>query len=413
MGLLQFFSGKNPEDYEKEGDAYFDIDEFGEAKLKYENALGKLMKKRPDDTKSANHLRVKIIRSRESLALAHKKRGQYLMEMEHYDDAEDILLLALELTENDTLQSEIEELLKEIKGLKKEELLAEPPESAHEESAAEEPLYHEGGDEYFTALMSALPEEIRHAYLSYGETFKDGYVALNQGEYEQALALLSSALEETGGGHIPYEIGTACLNMGKPEEARSAAEEYVRDNPGLFRGYHLLCESLWEMESFDEAHGVISSSQSELRDTLPMKLLEGETLSRTGQHEQAESFYNNCRTTHGWDETIARAQALTCEALGKTAKANDLYGEIMNDCRQYRVRLDPFIKLRYAETAVELGNLSSAILELYLSLSEEIPEERAHFFRRISDIYAAQGHEQESMRYLAFAERLAIRGKEQ
>jgi len=413
MGLLQFFSGKNPEDYEKEGDAYFDIDEFGEAKLKYENALNKLTKSRPDDTKSANGLRVKIIRSRESLALAHKKRGQDLMEMEHYDDAEDILLLALELTENDTLKSEIEERLREIKGLKREAMLEEPPESVIEENVAEVSFYHEEGDEYFTALVSALPEEIRHAYLSYGDTFKEGYVALNQGEYERALALLSSALEETGGHHISYEIGTACLNMGKPEEARHVMEEYVRDNPGHFRGYHLLCETLWEMGTFDEAREIIHSSPPELRDTLPMKLLEGETLSRAGQHEQAESFYNDCRETHGWDETITRAQALTCEALGKTAKANDLYGEIMNDCRQCRVRLDPFIKLRYAETAVELGNLSSAILELYLSLAEEIPEERAHFFRRISDIYAAQGHEQESMRYLTFAERPAIRGKEQ
>lgn len=406
MGLLQLFAGKNPEDYEKEGDGYFDIGEFGEAKLQYENALSKLMKKRPDDRSSTNRLRVKIIRSRESLALAHTKRGRDLMELGHHDDAKDILLLALELTENDTLQSEIEELLKEIKGLKKEEMLAEPPEIEHEEIITEVPHYSEGGDEYFTALMSTLPKEIRRAYSSYGDTFKEGYAALNQGEYEQALALLSSALEETGGDHIPYEIGTALLNMGKPEDARGVAEEYVIDNPGLFRGYHLLCEALWEMEAFDEAHRLIGSCPPELRDTLPMKLLEGETLSRAGKYEEAESFYDDCRETHEWDENIVRAQALISEALGKTAKANDLYGEIMNDCRQCRIRIDPFIKLRYAETAVEQGNLSSAILELYLSLAEEIPEERAHFFRRISDIYAAQGHESESLRYLAFAERL-------
>lgn len=406
MGLLKLFSGKNPENYEKDGDAYFDINEFGEAKLQYENALSKLAKKRPDDTESANRLRVKIVRSRESLALTHKKRGQDLMELDHYDDAEDILVLALELTGNDRLKEEIEEQLRKIKNLKKEEMLEEPPEIAIDEDTVETPLYHEEGEEYCTALVSALPEEIRRAYLSYGDTFKEGYLALNQGEYEEALALLSSALEETGGNHISYEIGTALLNMGKPDEARRVAEEYVRDNPGLFRGYHLLCEILWETEAFDKAHNLIHSSPPELRDTLPMKLLEGEALCRSGQYEQAESFYNDCRTIHGWDENIVRAQALTCEALGKTAQANDFYGEIMNDCQRCRVRLDSFIKLRYAETAFELKNLSSAILELYLSLAEEIPEERAHFFCRISDIYAAQGHERESLRYLAFAERL-------
>jgi len=406
MGLLQFFSGKNPEDYEKEGDAYFDCDEYGEAKLQYENALNKLMKKQPDDSESTNRLREKIVRSRESLAVAHTKRGKDLMELEQYEDAEDILLLAQELTEKITLKEEIDELLKEIKNLKKAEMLEESPEIAMEASTEEAPLYHEGGEEYFTALMSTLPEEIRNAYISYGNSFQEGFLALNQGEYERALALLSSALEETGGTHISYEIGTACLNMGKPEEARRVAEEYVRDNPGLFRGYHLVCESLWEIEAFDEAHRVIGSCPSDLRETLPMKLLKGETLSRAGQHEEAESFYDDCRKTHEWDESIVRAQALTCEALGKTSKANDLYGEIMNDCQRCRVRLDPFIKLRYAETAVELGNLSSSILELYLSLVEEMPDGRAHFFHRISDVYAAQGDERESLRYLAFAEGL-------
>jgi len=328
------------------------------------------------------------------------------MGLRHYDDAEDILLLALELTEQDTLRKEIEELLKEIKNRKKEELLEEITDDGNEEDNTEKPLYVESDDEYFTALVNTLPEEIRHAYLGYGETFKKGYVALNHGEYEEALALLSSALEETGGNHISYEIGTACLNMGRASEARGIAEAYMRDNPGLSRGYHLLCEVLWDMEAFDEAREVIRSGPSDLRNTVPMKLLEGETLSRAGHYEEAESFYNEYRMTHEWDENIVRAQALNCEALGKKAQANDLYGQIMNDCRQCRVRIDPVIKLRYAETAFELGKLSSTILELYLSLAEEIPGERAHFFRRISDIYASQGHEEESMRYLAFAERL-------
>ncbi|MBN2569742.1 MAG: tetratricopeptide repeat protein [Deltaproteobacteria bacterium] len=406
MGFLQFFSGKNPEDYEKKGDAYCDLSEFGEAKLQYENALNRLAKKRPDDIEGADRLREKIASSRESLARAHTNRGKDLMELGHYDDAGDILLLALELTEHDTSKKEIEELLKKIKNRKKEELLEEITDDGNGEDVTETPFYAESDDEYFTALVNTLPEEIRQAYLSYGEVFKKGYVALNHGEYEEALALLSSALEETGGNHISYEIGTACLNMGRTSEARSVAEAYVRDNPGLSRGYHLLCEVLWEMEAFDEAHEVIRSGPSDLRNTVPMKLLEGETLSRAGQHEKAESFYSDYRTTHGWDENIVRAQALNCEALGKTAQANDLYGQIMNDCRQCRVRVDPVIKLRYAETAFELGKLSSAILELYLSLAEEIPGDRAHFFRRISYIYASQGHEDESMRYLAFAERL-------
>jgi tetratricopeptide (TPR) repeat protein len=408
MGLLNFFSGKNPEEHEKQGDAYFDIGEFGSAKLEYENALNKLEKKRPNDTGDANRLQLKIVRTRESLARAHMENGEELMNLELYDDAEDMFLLATELTENRTLKDALEDLLAETKRRKREGMPEEAPVVTGGEGAAEKPAYHHEGDEYFTALVSTLPDEIRRAYLSYGDTFKEGYVALNQGDYERALLLLTTALEENmpGGDHIFFEIGTACLNLGKPEEARKVLEEYVRATPALLRGYHLLCEALWEMEAYNAAHEVIRSSPPELRKTLHMKLLDGETLFRAGQFEKAESFYNNCLNTDGWDENIVRALALTYEALGKTAKANDLYSEIMTECQQCRVRLDPFIKSRYADTSFELGNMSSGILELYLSLAQELPKERARYFRKISQIYAAQGHENESLRYLAFAERL-------
>ena len=407
MGLLKFFSGKDPEEYEKQGDAYFDIGEFGAAKLEYENALNKLQKKRPDDTGYANRIQVKRVRSKESLARVHMERGEELMALELYDDAEDIFLLASELTENVELKDALDKLLREIKRRKRGGIREEAPVVTGGEGATEEPVFHQEGDEYFTALVNTLPDEIRHAYLSYGDTFKEGYVALNQGEYERALVLLTNAQEANipGGNHIFFEIGTACLNLGKPE-ALNILEEYVRENPALFRGYHMLCEALWETEAFDDAHEVIRSSPPELRNTLPMKLLDGETLYRAGRYEKAESFYNDCLNTDGWDENIVRNLALTCDALGKTAKANALYGEIMNECRQCRTRLDPFIKSRYADTAFELGNMSGAILELYLSLAQEIPEERARYFRKISRIYAAQGHENESLRYLAFAERL-------
>jgi len=407
MGLLKFFSGKDPEEYEKQGDAYFDIGEFGAAKLEYENALNKLKKKRPNDTGDANRIQVKIVRSRESLALAHMESGKEWMAQELYDDAEDIFLLASELTENDELKDALEELLREIKRRKRGGIREEVPVVTGGEGAMEEPVFHQEGDEYFTALVNTLPDEIRHAYLSYGDSFKEGYVALNQGEYERALELFTNAQEENnpGGDHIVFEIGTACLNLGKPE-ALTLLEEYVREHPALFRGYHMLCEALWETEAFDNAHEVIRSSPPEVRNTRPMKLLDGETLYRAGRYEQAESFYDDCLKTDGWDENIVRNLALTCDALGKTSRANELYGEIMSECQQCRTRLDPFIKLRYADTAFELGNMTGGILELYLSLAQEVPEERARYFRKISRIYAAQGHENESLRYLAFAERL-------
>ena len=408
MGLLKFFSGKDPKEHEKQGDAYFDMEEFGAAKLEYEKALQKRAKKGPHDSGDAMRLQVKIVRSRESLARTHTETGKELMALERYDDAEDIFLLAAELTENDGRRDELDTLLREIKRRKRAEIPDEAPAVTGREDAAGQPPSHHDNNEYFTALVNTLPDEIRHAYLSYGDTFKEGYVALNQGDYERALLLLTTAQEENtpAGTHISFEIATACLNLGKPGEARTILEDYVQENPAQLHGYHLLCEALWEMGAFDKAHDVIRLSPPDVRTTLPMKLLDGQTLYRAGRYEQAESFYNDCMESNGWDENIALHLALTCEALGKTDKAHDLYGEIMNECRQCRTRIDPFVKTRYADTAFELGTMTGAILELYLSLVEEVPAERARYYRKISAIYAAQDHEDQALRYLAFAERL-------
>lgn len=411
MGFLKLFTGKDPEDYEKQGDRYFDAGEFGAAKIEYENALQKLEKKRPDDRASARELEMKIIRSKESLAAAHRESAAELIETGNDEEAEDILHLALELTENRELRNEIESLLRDLKTRQGQAMIAEDLIAEGDVEVREVPGYEhtgESGDEYFNALLSPLPEEIRRAYLDYGDTFREGYEALNRGDAGTAIAFLSKAAEEQGFGphHINYELGTAYLFAGNLEEARSLLEEYLRDFPDLFRGYHLLCEIFWEMEEFDKAFSVIESAPENLGRTLHMQLLRGETLFRAGRYEEAESFYHECTEQFGRDESILRALALTSEALGKTKQAHELYGEIMNECQHSRTRIDPFVKLRYADTAFELGDLSPRILELYHSLAEEVPDGRAHAFRRISSIYEAQGHDREALRYQALAERL-------
>ena len=99
MGFLKIFSGKSPEEYEHKGDGFFEIMEYGAAKLEYETALDKMRKKSPDDIDLENRLREKIVRSRESLALQHKQNGELLRESGDYDGAIELFHLALELTD--------------------------------------------------------------------------------------------------------------------------------------------------------------------------------------------------------------------------------------------------------------------------------------------------------------------------
>jgi hypothetical protein len=61
------------------------------------------------------------------------------------------------------------------------------------------------------------------------------------------------------------------------------------------------------------------------------------------------------------------------------------------------------VKHNYAELCFGAGQRDTPLLELYLSLVQEVPEQAAHYFRRVSAIYTDQGYAQEAQRYQALA----------
>ena len=77
----------------------------------------------------------------------------------------------------------------------------------------------------------------------------------------------------------------------------------------------------------------------------------------------------------------------------------------MNQCSSCHARLDPEIKQKFADLSFASGLNTTEVLELYLSLAREIPENAADCYRKISRIYAARGNEAESRRFELIAEK--------
>ena len=61
MGLLNIFSGKNPEDYELKGDKAIKDGAYGKAIVEYEHALERLEKTAPWDDGFRQNLQEKIL----------------------------------------------------------------------------------------------------------------------------------------------------------------------------------------------------------------------------------------------------------------------------------------------------------------------------------------------------------------
>lgn len=405
MGILKIFSGKEPGEYEKKGDSFFEDKKYGLAKIEYETALNKLKKRDPNNIDTINRLQDKITHSKEALALQHKQTGEELIQAEMFDDAEDIIRLALELTEDPTLKIKLEEQLQEIHNHFTAKESKEIPDFEGNGENNEEDGYQETGEEYFTALCGSLSEEMQKDYHNYGDAFKTGYIALNQGNFELAEAKLSQALEENHltNSFIPLELATAYLNLKKYEEALPLLKGFLKEHPDSLQAYHLLCEIFWEKKDFDQAQKLLDSCPEELFDSLHIQLLRGETLFQAKRYQEAESLYLDYIESSGWDENIARSLAKIYEALLEKEKARDTYSEIINQCSSCGLQIDVFIKHRYADLCFESKQYSEDILGLYLSLVQEDPDNRALYCEKISQIYSAQGNEKEARRYKLLA----------
>ncbi len=406
MKFSHFFTGKPYNEIEKNADALFRMGEYGSAKLEYEKALLKFAKKTSEAPEAKDHLEEKIAKCKDALALEHKKAAENLTETGHYEEAEEILQLALELVQDKQLAVEIEERLRGVKDhfIPPETSEIYVPEEASEDTR--EFVYQESGEEYFTALISTLPKTEQEVYLGYGDPFREGYVKLNQGYFEDAVTLLSQALEanSSSGSFIRLELATAHLNLGNNSEGCFLLEGFLKDYPESLRAYQPLCEIYWQNEQFDEAQRLLLNCPEPLRDSPVIHLLIGETLFHTDQYHDAESHYLDYLDSHGWDEAIALALARTLEALGSKEKARKQYSEIMNRCQGCGSRIDPLIKQRYADISLETGDHSTNILELYLVLVQEKPENRTDYFQKISMIYELNGNESEARRFRSFAE---------
>ena len=409
MSLLKLFSGPSPEKLEEKGDALFAAGHWGQSKLAYEGALGKRQKQSGQDIDARHRLAQKIREAVNALAREHRQTAQNLIEGGYDDEARALLTLAIEVTADPQFRAELDAQLHALTSPRNHPNDREPVVSTVR-SEDSDPLFDEASeDDYFRALCGTLPQEVRDAYLAYGEDFKSGYIALNRGDFQAAAESLSRALEQNPQpeSYIPLELASAKLNLDRPAEARELLERFLEHHPHALPAYQLLCEIYWEEEDFDRVDALLASLPEELAESVAAVLLRGETFMRAGRHADARKFYRQFLEVYGWNDDVARELSKAHEALGESAEARTIYREIIGRCDSCRARIDPAIRHRYAELCFADGQYTTEILETYLALAREIPENAAGYFDRVSRIYAAQGNPTEAERFLSFARRAA------
>ena len=401
MGLLDIFNGKDPEKQEAQGDRLFASGAYGQARLEYESALEKRRRDTSNDARIPK-LDYKIRRCNEALAAEHRKRGENLADNGYFEEAREYCTLALDLTQDAELIDTLQRDLRNIETRQAKEAFEEAPDA--DKLVPEIPQQgipeFESKDEYAEALFNTMPDEIRELYENYGENFKSGYVALHQERFDEAADFLSLALEENPApdSYVRLELATAYLNLKRFKEALALLVDFAPRQWSPVK-YSMLCELYWGMHQYDRALELLDSIKDEKETELFFFLLRGQTLFRAGKHRQAESLYLNYLREHGWDMGIAQALAENYEALCDRENARELYGRIIASCSGCGAAVDPSILRKYADLCMEAGKQDEKILEIYLGLAEKDPDNAASYYRNVSRIYDALGHEKEARRF--------------
>ena len=420
MGLLNLFKGKSPQELEASGDSRAQFGAWGQAKIEYEKALDKLDRASSKSPEDVRRLEEKVLNAKEKLALDHKKTAEEMLEAEYYEESLQYINLALELTADAQLTEELKTRSQELKktinrGIQQEfaefKVFDDDPDGEDDVSPetppAEKAVALRHDDEYFRALIGSMPDEVQDEYLSYGDDFKAGYAALNQGEFEQAASYLSKAMADAPqpDSYIPLELASAYLNLDKFAEARKLLEQFLKHHPEALPAYQMLCELFWENQEYDAAESLLSSVPEELTESVAVYLLRGENLYQSQRFTEAKRHFQEFLKNFGWNESVARSLAKTHEALNEMANARNIYREIMDQCKSCHARIDPFIQQKYADLCFSAGLFTTEVLEIYLSLARQDPNKAAEFYTKISQIYASQGNEEEARRFELFAEK--------
>jgi tetratricopeptide (TPR) repeat protein len=411
MGFFSIFQ-KSAEDMEAAGDRCFSAGDYGSAKIEYDRALERAEKKSPEKAALIRRLTDKCRQSCEALAGAHLKTAGELSTIGTHDaEALELINLALELSRDAALKKNLAVLHHEISGKRKfssHGLTEDADPMVPEEGAPfmEDGEEEEDDDEYFSILCSTLPDEIRDAYEEYGAAFKHGYTALNQGDFETAVERLEEAMEAEADpdGFIPLELATALINLGRYDTARRLMEPYAARHPEAPRAYQILCEIYWEQQAYEQAVSLLAKSPAGIQTSIQIHLLMGETLYLMGDYPAAIRVFSTWLDDNGYHEIMARSLAKTLEADGRIQAARDLYAQIIRGCAACGSRTDPFIRRRYAELCYQSGDRSKKLLDLFLSLSQEDPDNNREYYSRITELYENMGDVREARRFQAMAE---------
>lgn len=397
MGWLGDIFKRSAKSYEARGDTYAKQNEWVHAKLEYESALDRQKGDSFVNSYQIEQLQKKIRFATEKLVTNHLENAKMLIEKFRFDDALELLKLTLILTEDENARGDAQKLIAEaIENRSSENVDGESVGSTEPET----------DDIYFTALIESLPEPWQEIYRGYGDNFRRGYLALNHGEFETAAKELAHAMQQNSPeGYIPFELASALVNLERTEEARLLLERFITNIPDFYPAYRMLSEIYWDKGEYELTDSLLANAPMELNDSEEMCILRGESKLQAGELSEAETTFLDIIECNGWDRYIAFQLSDVYQAMNKPHLASRIYKDIMADYVECGEIIPVEVEREFADLSFAAGEHAPTLLQLYLSLAKNDPDNAEHCYEKISQIYTTWDDEESALKFHLMAQK--------
>jgi len=239
MGLFGKMLGKSFDKLAAKGDAYLAEQQYGPAKLAYDDALRAADKDVGETARSA--VEDKLAQARHGLAEFNAGEAERLVELGDLEETVRLVELCQELTDDPAILERLEPVIARVE---------EGEEAAHARrmSAAGLGQQQEAGpgagddsegfgdslEDRFEILLGSLPGAQADEYRGLGTEFAEAYLTLNEGGLKQASEVFEKIYtEHPDSAHLGYEVARLRGLAGRLEESCAAYEPLLEEEAGL------------------------------------------------------------------------------------------------------------------------------------------------------------------------------------
>ncbi len=394
MGWLDKILQQSPEDLEAHGDVYTQDKAWVLARAKYESALLKLHRDPFIPAYRKDILHQKIRSAEKALVSDHLENIGKLIQLQQFDEALELLDLLQALTDGELALNKADQLTEQIAEARRD------AEKEVDSRTSEEARLTDDDETTFTVLVASLPEPQRGEYHTYGEDFRNGYLALNNAEFEIAEHYLQKAMTSNKPqGFIQLELATALINLERMEDAKILLERFIREHPQTLPAYPELCEIYWQEKNYHLAEHLLSTLPTELENSSAILTLCAENCYRSGKYTDATLLYTKLLEDHGWDMDIAMKLSKVHMALQDLSAANKVNEIITANFERSRKNMPIEMQRKYARFIFAAGDRGATLLQLCLSLAKEDPDNAKEYYVKVSVIFNSWDDEDAAEKY--------------